>query len=98
MADGPHSTYPRTWSRTVNNLNSVVTDSLARELQSRWPTSEYLVHIQVTGGADGESITVRIWNSTGISECEVAYAADYAESEYPIRSAVLEEIESLVKR
>jgi hypothetical protein len=45
---------------------------------------EYLVHIQVTGDADSGNSSVGIWNSTGINECEVVYAADYAESGHPI--------------
>ncbi len=99
MTDGPHSTYPRTWSRSASNLDSEVdADSLAKELQFRWPPSEYPVHIQVVGGANDGGISVRIWNSTGISECEVAYPADHAGSEHPIASAALEEIENILKR
>jgi hypothetical protein len=97
--DGPYSTYPRTWNRSASNLNSEVeADCLARELQSRWPPSEYLVHIQVVGGIDDGGISVRVWNSTGIKESEVAYPADYAGSEHPIASAALEEIECILKR
>lgn len=98
MADGPHSTYPRTWNRTASNVAPDVADALAKELQSRWPPSEYLVHIQVTGCPDSGSISVRIWNSTGIRECEVAYAADHAGSEHPVTSAALEEIECILNR
>jgi hypothetical protein len=98
MADGPHSTYPRTWSRTANNLEREEADSLAKELHSRWPTSEYSVHVQVTGGADAGSVSVRVWNSTGIRECEVAYAADHPWSKHPLMSAALEEVEGIMKR
>lgn len=96
--DGPHSTYPRTWSRSVSNLGSEVdTDSIARKLQWRWSPSEYPVHIQVVGGIDG-GISVRVWNSAGIKESEVAYPADHAGSENPIASAALEEVECILNR
>jgi len=99
MADGPHSIYPRTWSRSASNFGSEIdADSLANELQSRWPPSEYRVHIQVLGGAADGGISVRVWNSTGIKESEVVYPSDHAASEHPSLSAALEEIECIVKR
>lgn len=99
MADGPYSTYPRTWSRSASNLERELDAAcLAKELQSRWPPSQYLVHIQVAGGAANGGISVRIWNSSGISECEFAYPADHAGSEHPVASAALEEIECILKR
>lgn len=100
MADGPYSTYPRAWSRSVSNLEKCELEAacLARELQSRWPPSEYLVHIQVAGDAAHGGVSVRVWNSSGIWECEVAYPADHAGSEHPVASAALEEIECILKR
>ena len=99
IVDGPHSTYPRTWSRSASNLGSEVdADSLARQLQSRWPPSEYRVHIQVVGGRDERGISVRVWNSAGIKESAVVYPADHAGSADPTTSASLEEVECIIKR
>jgi hypothetical protein len=97
--DGPHSSYPRTWSRSASNLGAEVdADSIARKLRSRWSPSEYPVHIQIVGGVNDGGISVRVWNSTGIKESEVAYPADYAGSEDQIANAALEELESILNR
>src|SRR4051794_32415847 len=38
--DGPHSTYPRTWSRSASNLGSEVdADRISTKLASQWPPS-----------------------------------------------------------
>lgn len=96
---GPHSTYPRTWNRSASNLGSQVdAEAIAKKLQWLWPPSEYPVHIQILGGLEDQGISVRVWNSTGIKESEVAYAADYAGSEDPTASAAFEEIECILKR
>ena len=71
--EAAHSTYFRMRGRSLTNLESDIADSF-----------EYLVHIQVTGDADSGNSSVGIWNSTGINECEVVYAADHAESGHPI--------------
>ena len=97
--DGPHSTYPRTWSRSASNLGSEVdADRISRTLASQWPPSEYPVHIQVVGGVAGEGISIRVWNSRGIKESEIVYPADYAECEDPITAAAIEEIKFIVTR
>ena len=95
--DGPHSTYPRTWSRSASNLGSEVdADRISRTLASQWPPSEYRVHIQVVGGVAGEGISVRVWDSRGIKESEIIYPADYAECEDPMTAAVKDEIKFIV--
>ena len=97
--DGPHSSYPRTWSRSASNLGvEVDADSIARKLRSRWSPSEYPVHIQIVGGVDDGGISVRVWNSTGIKESAIAYPADYAGSEDQIANAVLEEVGCILSR
>jgi hypothetical protein len=97
--DGPHSTYPRTWSRSASNLGSEVdSDRISTKLASQWPPSEYPVHIQIVGGVAGAGISVRVWNSRGIKESEIVYPADYAECEDPITAAVIEEIKFIVTR
>ena len=97
--DGPHSSYPRTWSRSASNLGAEVdADSIARKLRSRWSPSEYPVHIQIVGGVDDGGISDRLWNSTGIKESEVAYPADYAGSEDQIANAVLDEVGCILSR
>jgi hypothetical protein len=97
--DGPHSTYPRTWSRSASNLGSEVeADEISTKLASQWPPSEYPVHIQIVGGVGGGGISVRVWNSRGIKESEIVYPADYAECQDPVTAAVLEEIKFIVFR
>ena len=97
--DGPHSTYPRTWSRSASNLGSEVdADRISTKLASQWPPSEYPVHIQIVGGVGGDGISVRVWNSRGIKESEIVYPADYAECQDPITAAVIEEIKFIVTR
>ena len=97
--DGPHSSYPRTWSRSASNLGAGVdADSIATELRSRWSPSEYPVHIQIAGGVGDEGISVRVWNSTGIKEREVVYPADHAGSDDQIAKAALEEVERILNR
>jgi hypothetical protein len=99
VLDGPHSSYPRTWSRSVSNLGSKVdADTIARKLESRWSPSEYPLHIQIVGGIDGGGVSVRVWNSRGIKESEIVYPADYAGSEDPIMGAALEEVECILNR
>src|SRR4051794_34459925 len=40
ILDGPHSTYPRTWSRSASNLGSEVdADKISTKLASQWPPS-----------------------------------------------------------
>jgi hypothetical protein len=97
--DGPHSSYPRTWSRSASNLGSEVdADSISANLARQWPPSEYRVHIQVVGGLTGGGISVRVWNSSGIKESEIVYPADHAGCEDPIAVAVAEEIQCIVNR
>ena len=97
--DGPHSTYPRTWSRSASNLGSEVdAGRISTKLASQWPPSEYPVHIQIVGGVGGDGISVRVWNSRGIKESEIVYPADYAECQDPITAAVIEEIKFIVTR
>jgi hypothetical protein len=97
--DGPHSSYPRTWSRSASRFGPTVdTDSLARRLQQQWSPAEYPVHIHIVGGRDGAGIRIRIWNSTGIHESEIVYPADQADAEDPVASAVGEEVASILHR
>ncbi len=97
--DGPHSSFPRVWSRTAFNVGSEAdAESIAEKLQQRWPPSEYGFHIHVIGGAAGTDINIRVWNSTGIQESGIAYASDHAGAENPIGSAALEEVEYIVDR
>jgi hypothetical protein len=97
--DGPHSSYPRTWSRSASQLGPAVdAESLARQLRQQWPPAEYPVHIHLVGGRDGAGIRIRIWNSTGIHESEIVYPADYAGSEDPVARAVGEEVEAILHR
>jgi hypothetical protein len=99
IVDGPHSSYPRTWSRSASNMGSEVdADSIARKLQWRWSQSEYPVHIQIIGGVDDGGISVRVWNSTGIKESEVTYPAEHVGCEDPIATAALEEVEFILNR
>ena len=99
VLDGPHSTYPRTWSRSASKLGSEAdADRISTKLASQWPPSEYPVHIQIVGGVAGEGISVRVWNSRGIKESEIVYPADYAECEDPITAVVIEEIKFIVTR
>src|SRR5213593_1315094 len=54
VLDGPHSTYPRTWSRSASNLGSEVdADRISTKLALQWPPSEYPVHIQISSGVAG---------------------------------------------
>jgi hypothetical protein len=71
-------------------------EAISAELTRRWPPSEYAVHIQVIGGAAGGGISVRVWNSRGIKESEIAYAADHAGCKDPIAAAAVEEVEFIV--
>lgn len=97
--DGPHSSYPRKWSRSVSNLSSEMeANSIASELRWRWSNSEYPVHIQILGGLDDNAMTVVVWNSTGIKESEIAYPSDHAGSADPIASAALEQVELILNR
>ena len=99
ILDGPHSSYPRSWSRSASNLGSEVdADSLSAKLAQEWPPSEYPVHIQVVGKAAGGGISVRVWNSCGIKESEIVYPEDHARCEDPIAVAVVEEVECIVNR
>jgi hypothetical protein len=97
--DGPHSSYPRTWSRSASNLGAGIGgDSFATKFRSRWSASEYPVHIQIVGGVGDGGTSVRVWNSTGIKESEVAYPADHAGSDDQIAKAALEEVECILNR
>ena len=97
--DGPHSSYPRTWSRSASQFGPQVdADSLAWRLRQHWSPAEYPVHIHLVGDLDGAGIRIRIWNSTGIHESEIVYPADHADSEDPVTSAVWEEVESILHR
>ncbi len=78
-------------------MRSVVdADSISAKLAGQWPPFEYPVHIQVAGGVADGGISVRVWNSRGISESAVAYPADHVGMQDPIVVAIVEEIESIV--
>jgi len=97
--DGPHSSYPRTWSRSASQFGPAVdAESLSLQLQQQWPPAEYPVHIHIVGDLDGAGVRIRIWNSTGIHESEIVYPADHAGSEDPVASAVGEEVEAILHR
>jgi hypothetical protein len=97
--DGPYSSYPRTWSRSASNFGSEVdADSISAKLARQWPPSEYPVHIQIVGGVADGGISVRVWNSRGIKESEIAYPADHAGCKDEISAAAVEEVECIVNR
>jgi len=97
--DGPHSSFPRTWSRSATYLRREADpESITESLQRRWPPSEYPVPIHIVGSENTEGITVRIWNSTGIQEREMVYPGDQGEAENPVASAALEEVDYILQR
>jgi hypothetical protein len=87
------------WNRGVSQLGYEDEERLIQEqLERRWPTSEYPVHITIVGAPDTTAVYVQIWNAAGIEAIEKAHPEDYIATRHPFAAAAIAKVEEIITR